>query len=66
LCSCETISHVIDNLSNETKVKVTHIRMVKINNEILVKDVLLIQKFAYNLISISKLLFSHDIEVVFC
>jgi len=53
------------NLPNESKVKATYIRTVKIGHEIPLKDVLFIPEFTYNLIYASRLVSSLDIEILF-
>jgi len=53
------------NLPDGAKVNATYIGVIRFNNNFFIKDVLHILNFAYNLISISKLICDHNCEVTF-
>ena len=64
-CSYKEINLIVVHLPNNAKVTATHIGSVQLNEKLLLKDVLFIPTFGYNLISISKLVSCLNIDVVF-
>lgn len=53
------------NLLNNSKVTATHISRVKLNEKLLLDDVLYVSAFEYNLISIAKLVSGLNVEILF-
>jgi len=63
--SYKKINPITVSLPNNAQVTATHIGSVQLNEKLLLNNVLFIPSFGYNLVSISKLLSSLDIEIVF-
>jgi len=63
--SYKRINHIKINLPNGTCINATHKADIKLNNGIMLHNVLFIPDFNYNLISISKLVVDSQVHVVF-
>lgn len=50
-----SVSHVHVSLLDQTKVLVTHVGSIKLSNDIVLRDVLYVPQFSYNLITTCKL-----------
>ncbi|CAN1749521.1 hypothetical protein LINPERHAP1_LOCUS3740 [Linum perenne] len=65
LYSCKAVTSLSVTLPNGNRVPVSHIGSVKITDEIIVHDVLVISGFSFNLLSVSKLTSQLHCRVVF-
>jgi len=63
--SYNKIEPIIVSLPNNTHVTATHRGYIKLKDKLFLKDVLFIPSFVYNLVSISKLVSTLNVEIVF-